>query len=243
MQPQSQNTQHNSSPSQKKRNLLSIGDASEYLGVSIDTLRRWEKKGRIAPLRSPGGHRYFSEQDLDNLFGKKYTRDSKPKPRIEKTEKAEVEKLEVSPKPVKSQMPPPPIQTQDTSPATDEIQIPVIRPITLQTPLTAKQEATPSMDNTQTAPDVKPVPVNIFHQQEPPPPPAPLPQPIQQQTAPVLSRQQQEKLEDIIQTDKKPKKITIRSKWIVTALIMFAIFDLIFAYIWFSSTSIISPIP
>lgn len=243
MQTQTQDTQHGSSP-QEKQNLLSIGDASEYLGVSIDTLRRWEKKGRIAPLRSPGGHRYFSKQDLDNLFGRKYTRDAKPKPRTEKTEKVEVEKFEASPEPVKSQMPIAPTQTQDPSPpTTDEIKIPVIRPITLQTPLTAKQEATPSMDNRQTAPETKPAPVNIFHQQEPPPPPAPLPQPVQQQSATMLSWQQQEKLEDIIQTDKKTKKITIRTKWIVTALIMFAIFDLIFAYIWFSSSAIISPIP
>ena len=55
--------------------LLSIGESSEYLGVSIDTLRRWEKKGRINPLRSPGGHRYYSKEDLDALFGKRYTRD------------------------------------------------------------------------------------------------------------------------------------------------------------------------
>ncbi len=58
-----------------KANLLTIGEASEYLGISIDTLRRWEKRGRIEPLRSPGGHRYFNKTDLDNLFGKKYARD------------------------------------------------------------------------------------------------------------------------------------------------------------------------
>lgn len=59
----------------KGKNLLTIGKASEYLGVSIDTLRRWEKKRRIEPLRSPGGHRYFLKEDLDRLFGKKYTHD------------------------------------------------------------------------------------------------------------------------------------------------------------------------
>jgi len=57
------------------KRLLSIGEASEHLGVSIDTLRRWEKRGRINPLRSPGGHRYFDKVELDNLFGKRYTRD------------------------------------------------------------------------------------------------------------------------------------------------------------------------
>ncbi len=58
-----------------KINLLTIGEASEYLGISIDTLRRWERRGRIEPLRSPGGHRYYNKTDLDNLFGKKYARD------------------------------------------------------------------------------------------------------------------------------------------------------------------------
>lgn len=61
---------------QKQRRLLSIGEASEYLNVSIDTLRRWEKRGKIESLRSPGNHRYFSIEDLDKLFGKKYQHDS-----------------------------------------------------------------------------------------------------------------------------------------------------------------------
>lgn len=62
------------SQSAKTQERLSIGKAAEYLGVSIDTLRRWEKKERVQALRSPGGHRYFKRDDLDNLFGKKYTR-------------------------------------------------------------------------------------------------------------------------------------------------------------------------
>ena len=57
-----------------KDKLFSIGEASEYLGISIDTLRRWEKKGKIEPLRSPGGHRYYKRNELDSLFGKKYER-------------------------------------------------------------------------------------------------------------------------------------------------------------------------
>lgn len=59
----------------ERKNILTIGDASEYLGISIDTLRRWEKKGRIEPLRSPGGHRYYKKEDLDGLFGKRYVRE------------------------------------------------------------------------------------------------------------------------------------------------------------------------
>ena len=58
---------------------LSIGESAEYLGVSIDTLRRWEKKKVILALRSPGGHRYFLKKDLDKLFGQKYARVSTKK--------------------------------------------------------------------------------------------------------------------------------------------------------------------
>ena len=47
---------------------LSIGKAAKHIGVSIDTLRRWEKKGVVKALRSPGGHRYFLKKDLENLF-------------------------------------------------------------------------------------------------------------------------------------------------------------------------------
>jgi excisionase family DNA binding protein len=58
----------------QQKKLLSIGEASEYLNVSIDTLRRWEKKEKVKSLRSPGGHRYFAVSELDTLFGKKYER-------------------------------------------------------------------------------------------------------------------------------------------------------------------------
>lgn len=36
---------------------LRIGQAATLLGVSVDTLRRWEDEGRIEMTRSEGGHR------------------------------------------------------------------------------------------------------------------------------------------------------------------------------------------
>lgn len=47
---------------------LSIGKAASYLGVSRDTLRRWEKKGRIKPVRSPTNRRYYTKKQLDELM-------------------------------------------------------------------------------------------------------------------------------------------------------------------------------
>src|SRR5690348_768657 len=45
----------------------SIGIAAKQLGVSQDTLRRWERAGKIAVERTARGHRRF---DLSKLFGK-----------------------------------------------------------------------------------------------------------------------------------------------------------------------------
>ena len=35
------------------------GEAQEHYGVSIDTLRNWEKKGKIKTIRTAGGHRRY----------------------------------------------------------------------------------------------------------------------------------------------------------------------------------------
>lgn len=46
--------------------LLNITQAAEILGVSVDTLRRWDKSGKLAAIRKEGGsHRYYREKDLE----------------------------------------------------------------------------------------------------------------------------------------------------------------------------------
>ncbi|MEK7515984.1 MAG: helix-turn-helix domain-containing protein [Patescibacteria group bacterium] len=46
--------------------LLNIGQAAEILGVSIDTLRRWDESGKLVAIRKEGGtHRYYREKDLE----------------------------------------------------------------------------------------------------------------------------------------------------------------------------------
>ena len=47
--------------------LVKIGAAASALGVSVDTLRRWERSGRITFERR-GTQRYMSSQDLSNLL-------------------------------------------------------------------------------------------------------------------------------------------------------------------------------
>lgn len=46
--------------------LLTIGQAAEYLGVSLNTLRRWDESGKLVAIRKEGGtHRYYRERDLE----------------------------------------------------------------------------------------------------------------------------------------------------------------------------------
>lgn len=46
--------------------LLTISQAAEILGVSIDTLRRWDENGKLIAIRKKGGtHRYYREKDLE----------------------------------------------------------------------------------------------------------------------------------------------------------------------------------
>lgn len=46
--------------------LLTISQAAKILGVSVDTLRRWDENGKLVAIRKEGGtHRYYREKDLE----------------------------------------------------------------------------------------------------------------------------------------------------------------------------------
>jgi putative resolvase len=46
---------------------FTISEAADMIGVSVDTLRRWEREGKITSERTEGGHRRY---DLSNIIGK-----------------------------------------------------------------------------------------------------------------------------------------------------------------------------
>jgi putative resolvase len=48
--------------------LLRAKEAAEYLGVSLVTLRRMEKQGALSPYRTPGGHRRYSIEMLEEYL-------------------------------------------------------------------------------------------------------------------------------------------------------------------------------
>ncbi|WP_226585932.1 IS607 family transposase [Microseira wollei] len=56
--------------------LVQIGEAAKIRGVSIDTLRRWERSGKLKATKTEGGHRRYRVADLlkiDNPCPQKYT--------------------------------------------------------------------------------------------------------------------------------------------------------------------------
>jgi excisionase family DNA binding protein len=46
---------------------MSLGPASQLLGVDPDTLRRWADEGRVESWTTPGGHRRFDRAQLERL--------------------------------------------------------------------------------------------------------------------------------------------------------------------------------
>lgn len=50
---------------------LRIGQAAALLGVSVDTLRRWEEDGRLALERTGGGQRVVPLAEVARLLGER----------------------------------------------------------------------------------------------------------------------------------------------------------------------------
>jgi molybdopterin-binding protein len=48
-----------------------LGQAAEMLGVSVETLRRWEAAGRLATERSDGGQRLVAVEEVTRLLSER----------------------------------------------------------------------------------------------------------------------------------------------------------------------------
>jgi predicted site-specific integrase-resolvase len=47
----------------------SIGEFAKRIGRSVQTVRRWEREGKLHAKRMPSGHRYFDESDVRLMLG------------------------------------------------------------------------------------------------------------------------------------------------------------------------------
>lgn len=85
---------------------LTIGQAAKYLGVSKDTLRRWEKRGKMKSYRTPGGRRRYTMYDLELAMRPQKTvplithRPPEQKPQVTKVKEESVIKSTPTPEPI-----------------------------------------------------------------------------------------------------------------------------------------------
>lgn len=49
--------------------LYTTKQAAEFLNVAVSTIIRWDNEGKIHSLRTPGGHRRFTEEELQRVLG------------------------------------------------------------------------------------------------------------------------------------------------------------------------------
>ena len=57
--------------SNRKKFWMTARQAAEYLGVSLVTLRKMEKEGELLPFRTPGAHRRYSLEILEEYVERK----------------------------------------------------------------------------------------------------------------------------------------------------------------------------
>lgn len=50
-------------------NLLNIKEASDFLNVCQDTLRKWDRSGKLVPITTVGGHRRYQKEKLEEFIG------------------------------------------------------------------------------------------------------------------------------------------------------------------------------
>jgi putative resolvase len=84
----------------EQEEFLSIGKVAKRLGVSTQTIRRWQKDGKIQELRSPTNRRLYSVREVQRIMGIRhaesvviYARVSSAKQKAEGNLERQVERL------------------------------------------------------------------------------------------------------------------------------------------------------
>lgn len=54
----------------ERLDLLTAREAASYLRVSLSTLHRMERRGLLNPLRTPGGHRRYTLEMLNDCLSR-----------------------------------------------------------------------------------------------------------------------------------------------------------------------------
>ena len=57
-------------PRSQRSSDLSLGDAAREIGVSVDTLRRWERAGKLRAVRDAQNRRRVPRREVERLAGR-----------------------------------------------------------------------------------------------------------------------------------------------------------------------------
>lgn len=60
-------------PDDRQGHYIDIATAAARLGVHRETVRRWDRDGKVPSKRTPGGYRRFLESDIDRLLTERNT--------------------------------------------------------------------------------------------------------------------------------------------------------------------------
>jgi two-component system OmpR family response regulator len=71
---------------ERRKRLLTAREAAGYLGISLATLNRMDKEGELMPFRTPGGHRRYSPEMLDEYLERSRQRSPPANPSIERVQ-------------------------------------------------------------------------------------------------------------------------------------------------------------
>jgi molybdopterin-binding protein len=66
------------SPKKPTNSWIRVGEAAAILGVSVDTLRRWESSGRLRVTRSKGGQRLIARSEVRRLQADRRAKRERP---------------------------------------------------------------------------------------------------------------------------------------------------------------------
>lgn len=62
----------NNAPKNNPKELFTIREVAEFLGVHQQTLRRWDEEGKLKSIRvGQFGHRKYKKSDIENILKKK----------------------------------------------------------------------------------------------------------------------------------------------------------------------------
>ncbi len=78
---------------EERMSLLRAREAAEYLNVSLATLGRMEKEGELTPFRTPGGHRRYSLEMLNEYLERSRQRSLFANPSIKHAKSVQGSKL------------------------------------------------------------------------------------------------------------------------------------------------------